>query len=110
MQLCWRIVVQIHQLNSDEEQEAEDIPIKRSVQDPGKYEGKSPKHYVCNGFKEICLSGIENKSYSEFIECNTLDYEENPCSPISDIMIDNEITNVSQKVKNLCEQNQVLQE
>ena len=39
------------------------------------------------------------------IECNTLDYDENPCSPISDIMIDNEITNVSQEVKNVCEQN-----
>ena len=84
--------------------------MKRSVQDPSKYEGKSPEHSVCNAFKEICLSGIKNKSYSELIECNTSDYDENPCSPISDIMIDNEITNVSQEVKNICEQNQVLQE
>ena len=98
----------IHQLNSDEEQEVEGIPIKRSVQDPGKYEGKFPEHSVCNSFKEICLSSIENKSYSEFIECNTLDYDENPCSLISDIMIDNEIINVSQEVKNICEQNYVL--
>ena len=29
---------------------------------------------------------------------------------LKEIQIDNEITNVSQKVKNLCEQNQVLQE
>ena len=51
----------------------------------------------------------------KFIECNTSDYDENPCSPMSntnlvDIMIDNEINNVSQEVKNLCEQKQVLQE
>ena len=92
----------INQLN--EEQEAKD----GSVQDPGKYEGMSLEHSVCNAFKEISLSGIENKSYSELIECNTSDHDENPCAPISDrnlvdIMIDNEITNVSQEVKNLCE-------
>ena len=49
------------------------------------------------------------------IECNTSYYDENPCSLISDrnvadIMIDNEITNFSQELKNICEQNQVLQE
>ena len=87
----------IHHLNSDEEQEAEDIPIKRSVQDLGKYEGKSPEHYVCNGFKEIRLSGIEDKSHFEFIERNNLDCDENAYSLISDrnltyTMIDNEIT------------------
>ena len=49
------ISFKIHKLNPDEEQEAEDIPIKRSVQDPGKYEGTSPEHSICNGFKEICL-------------------------------------------------------
>ena len=74
-----------------------------------------PEHSVCNSFKDVCLSGIENKSYSKLIECNTSYYDENPCSLISDInladiMIDNEITNVSQEVKNICEQNQVLQE
>ena len=58
----------IHRLNSNEEQEAEDIPMKRSVQDPSKYEGKSPEHSVCNAFKEICLSGIEDKSHFEFID------------------------------------------
>ena len=63
----------------------------------------------------MCLSCIENKSYSELIECNNSDYDENPGSPMSntnlaDIMIDNEITNVSQEVENLCEHNQVLQE
>ena len=84
--------------------------MKRSVQDLGKYEGKSPKHSICNAFKEICLSGIEDKSHFEFIECNTSECDENPCSTISDIMIDNEITNVSQEVKILCEQNQVLQQ
>ena len=98
----------INHLNLDEEQKAEDNPIKRSVQDPGKYEGKSPEHSICNAFKEICLSGIENNSHSELIECNISYYDENSCSPISDmslvdIMIDNEITNVSQEVKNLCE-------
>ena len=74
----------IHQLNSDEEQEVEDNPIKRSVQDPSKYEGKSSEHSVCNGFKEICLSGIEYKSHFEFIECNTSYCDENPFSLISD--------------------------
>ena len=102
----------INQLNLDEEQEAEDIPMKRLVQDLGKYEGKSPKHSACNVFKEICLSRIENKSH---FECNTSDFDENPFSLISDrnitdTMIDNEITNVLQEVKNICEQNQVLQE
>ena len=53
----------INQLNLDEEQKAEDSPIKRSVQDLGKYEGKSPEHFVCNAFKEICLLGIEDKSH-----------------------------------------------
>ena len=48
----------INQLNLDKEQEAEDNPIKRSVQDLGRYEGKSLKHFVCNAFKEICLSSI----------------------------------------------------
>ena len=86
------------------EQEAED----RSIQDPGKYEGMFPEHSACNSFKYICLSGMENKSYSKLIECNTLDYDENPCSLMSnrnlvDIMIDNEITNVSEEVKNICE-------
>ena len=105
----------INQLNLDEEQEAEDIPIKRSIEDMGKYEGKSLEHSVCNGFKEICLSGIEDKSHFEFIECYTPDCDENPCSLISDrnltsTMVDNEITNASQEVKNLCEQNQVLKE
>ena len=57
------LLFKIHHLNSDEEQEAEDIPIKRSVQDPSEYEGKSPEHSVCNAFKEICLSGIEDKSH-----------------------------------------------
>ena len=80
----------INQLN--EEQEANDGPVR----DPGKYEGMLLEHSVCNSFEDICLSGIENKSYSELIECNTLDYDEKPCSPISnrnlvDIMIDNEI-------------------
>ena len=103
----------INQLNLDEEQEAEDNPIKRPVQDPGGYEGRSPEHSVCNAFKEICLLGIEDKSHFEFIECNTLDCDENPYSLISDrniidTIIDNEITNVLQEVKILCEQNQVL--
>ena len=97
----------INQLNLDEEQKAEDIPIKSSVQDPSKYEGKSPEHSICNAFKEICLSGIEDKSHFEFIECNTLECDENPRSLISDrnladtmvleeIQIDNEITNILQ--------------
>ena len=64
----------IHQLNLDEEQEAEDIPIKRSVQDPSKYQGKSHEHSVCNRFKEICLSGIEDNIHFD-IECNTSDCE-----------------------------------
>ena len=68
----------IHQLNSDEEQEVEYIPIDRLVQDPSEYEGKSPEHSVCNAFKEICLSGIEDKSH--FMECSTSDCDENPCS------------------------------
>ena len=102
------LLFKINQLNSDEEQEAEDIPSKRSVQDLGKYEGKSPEHSICNGFKEICLSGIEYKSHFEFIECNTSDCDENTYSLISDrnltdTMLDNEITNVSQEVKNICE-------
>ena len=106
----------INQLNLDEEQKAEDNPIKRSIQDPGEYEGKSPEHSISNAFIEICLTSIENKSRFEFIEC-----DENPCSLISDrnladttileeIQINNEITNVSQEVKILCEQNHVLQE
>ena len=108
MQLSWRIVIQNKSSKLRWRTKVEDNPIKRPIQDPGKYEGKSPKHSVCNYFKEICLSGIENKSYTEFIECNTSYYDENPCSPISDrnlanIMIDNEITNVSQEVKNICE-------
>ena len=74
-----------------------------------------PEHSICNSFKETCLLGIENKSYPELIECNTSNYDENPFSPMSntnlaDIMIDDEINNVSQEVKNLCEQKQVLQE
>ena len=61
------------------------------------------------------MSSIENKSYYEFTEFNTSYCDENPCSLISDRnlednMIDNEITNVSQEVKDICEQNQVLQE
>ena len=67
-------------------------------------------------FKEICLSGIEDERHFEFIECNTSECDENPRSLISDrnladtmvleeIQIDNEITNVSQEVENLCEQN-----
>ena len=96
----------INQLNLDEEYEAEDNPIKRLVQDPGRYEGKSPEHSICNAFKEISLSGIENKIYFEFIECNTSYYDENPCSlkydrSLADSMIYNEITNVLQKVKNI---------
>ena len=75
----------IHKLKSDEEQEEKYIPMKRLVQDPGKYEGKSPEHSIFNAFKEICLSGIEDKSHFEFIKCNTLDCDENPCSLISDI-------------------------
>ena len=39
----------INHLN--EEQQAED----RSVQDPGKYEGTSPKHSVSNDFKEMFI-------------------------------------------------------
>ena len=53
----------INQLNLDEEQEVEGIPMKRLLQDPGKYEGKSPEHSICNAFKEICLSGIKDKSH-----------------------------------------------
>ena len=73
------------------------------------------EHSVCNGFKQICLSGIEDKSHFEFTECNTSYCDENPYSLISDrniidTIIDNEITNVSQEVKNICEQNQVMQE
>ena len=64
----------------NEEKEAED----RSIQDPGKYEGTSPKQSVCNGFKELCLSGIEDKRHFEFIEWNNSDCDENPCSLISD--------------------------
>ena len=95
--------------HQNEEQEAED----RLVQDPGKYEGTSLEHFVCNAFKEICLSGIEDKSHS--LEWNTSNYDENTYSlnydrNLVDTMIDNEITNVSQEVKNICEQNQVLQE
>ena len=41
---------------------------QKTVQDLGKYEGMLPEHSVCNSFKDICLSGIENKSYSELIE------------------------------------------
>ena len=110
------LLFKINQLNLDEEQEAKDIPMKRSVQDLGKNEGKSPEHSICNAFKEICLSGIEDKSQFEFIECNTWDCDENPFSLISDknladtmvleeIQIDNEFTNVSQEVKIICEQN-----
>ena len=92
----------IKQLNEEQEEKG------RSIQDPGKYEGMFPEHSVCNSFKDICLSCIENESYTELIECNTSDYDEDPCSPMSNrnlanIMIDNEITNVSQEVKNLCE-------
>ena len=62
-----------------------------SVQDLGKYEGKSPKHSVCNNFKEICLSGIEDKS--DFLECNTSDCDETPCSLNCDInLVDTVIT------------------
>ena len=87
--------------------------MKRSVQDTCKYEGNSPKHSACNVFKETCLSGIEDKSH--FLECNTSYYDKNPCSLNYDrnlvhTMIDNEITNASEEVKNLCERNQVLQE
>ena len=74
--------------NLNEEQEA----------DPGKYEGTPPEHSVCNAFKEICLLGIEDKNH--FLECNTLDYDENPCSlnydrNLADTIIDNAIANVS---------------
>ena len=49
-----------------------------------------------------------------FLECNTSYYDENPCSlnydiNLADTMINNEITNVSQEVKNICEKNKVLQ-
>ena len=74
--------LKINRINSDEEQEAEYNPIKRSVQDPGKYEGKSPEHSICISFKHICLSGIEDKSHFEFIKCNTSDCDENPFSMI----------------------------
>ena len=75
----------------------------------------SPGHSVCNAFKYICLSGIEDKSHFEFIKCNTSGCDENACSLISDkklvnTMIENEITNVLQEVKNLCEHNKVLHE
>ena len=88
------MLFKINQLN--EEQEAED----KSVQDLGKYEGKSPKHSVCIDFKDICLSGIEDESHFESIYWKTSDCDENSCSLISaknltDTMIDNEITNVS---------------
>ena len=53
----------INQLNLDKEQEAEDNHSKRPVQDPGRYEGKSHEQSICNAFKEICLSGIEDKSH-----------------------------------------------
>ena len=51
----------MNQLNK--EQEGEDRP----VQDPCKYEGTSPEHSICNGFKNICLSVIEDKSHFELI-------------------------------------------
>ena len=51
----------INQLN--EEQEVENM----AVQEPCKYEGTSPERFVCNGFKEICLSHIEDKSHFELI-------------------------------------------
>ena len=100
----------INRLKLDEDHKEEDSPINRSIQDRGKYEGKSPKHSICNSFKEICLSGIEYKSHFEFTEWNTSYRDKNPCPLISDrnltyTMIDNEITNVSQEVKNLCEKN-----
>ena len=38
----------------------------------------SPEQSICNAFKEICLSCIEDKRH--FLECNTTDYDENPCS------------------------------
>ena len=84
----------INQLKIDEEQKAKDNPIKRSVQDPGKYEGKSPEHSVHNAFKEICLSGVEDNSHFEFKECNTSYCDENSCSlncdrNLADTMIEN---------------------
>ena len=110
----------INQLNLDEEQEAEDNPIKRLVQDPGEYEGKSPKHSICNTFKETCLSGIEDKSHFQFIECDENTYSISDSSLVDTkveiiaildkVELDNEITDVSQEVKNICEHNQVLQE
>ena len=40
--LVEELLFKINQLSLDEGQEAEDNPIKRSVQDLGRYEGKSP--------------------------------------------------------------------
>ena len=96
MKLSWRIVIQNTSAKIRWITRSRNNPIKRSVQDPGKYEGKSPEHSVCNYFKDICLLGIENKSYFELIEYKTSDYDENPCSPMSNtnlayIMIDNEV-------------------
>ena len=61
VQLNWRIVVQNKSSKLIWRTKVEDNPIKRSIQDPGKYEGKSLEHSVYNDFKEICLSGIEDK-------------------------------------------------
>ena len=65
--LVEELLFKINQLNLDKEQEAKDSPIKGLVQDPGRYEVKSPEHSVCNDFKYICLSCIEDKSHFEFI-------------------------------------------
>ena len=97
------LLFKINQLNLDEKQEAEDIPMKRSVQDPGKFEGKSHEHSVCNAFKEICLLGIGDKSYSEFIECDENHYSISDSSLadtkveivaiLDKVELENEITN-----------------
>ena len=73
----------IYQLYSIQEQEAEDSSNKRLVHYPSEHEGNFPENYVCNAFKEICLLGIEDKTYYEFIEC-----DENPCSISDSSLVD----------------------
>jgi len=104
--------LKLDQVYSIEEQKAEGNSIERSVQDPGKYEGKSIEHPICNVFEEICLSSIEDKCYSKFIDCNTSKCDESHCFLINDgnECLNIDISNALQKVEKLCKQNQVLQE
>ena len=82
------LLLKINQLYFIEEHKEEDNSRERSVQDPGKFEGKSLEHSNYNSFEETCLSSIE--------------FNETHCCSISDRNLDDtkiEITTILGKVE-----------